>query len=121
MKTYDKYKPSGIDWIGDIPEHWKLKKIKYLVELPDEIISETSFLIAVENIESKTGKIINLDEDKTYQGVINEFQKGDVLFNKLRPSLFSQYFLLSKTLPTSINFRFKPISAQPFQSRLAVK
>jgi len=28
MKRYDKYKPSGIEWIGSIPEHWKVKKIK---------------------------------------------------------------------------------------------
>ena len=27
MKTYDKYKSSGIDWIGDIPEHWEMRKI----------------------------------------------------------------------------------------------
>src|SRR2546423_826660 len=27
MKTYDKYKPSGIDWIGDIPEHWSLATV----------------------------------------------------------------------------------------------
>ena len=31
MKTYDKYKSSGIDWIGDIPEHWELKKLKYWI------------------------------------------------------------------------------------------
>ena len=23
MKQYDTYKPSGIEWLGDIPEHWK--------------------------------------------------------------------------------------------------
>ena len=28
MKTYDKYKPSGIPWIGQIPEHWEVKRIK---------------------------------------------------------------------------------------------
>ena len=28
MKTYDKYKPSGIEWIGDIPEHWEAKSTK---------------------------------------------------------------------------------------------
>ena len=22
MKRYDTYKPSGIDWIGEVPEHW---------------------------------------------------------------------------------------------------
>lgn len=29
MKTYERYKPSGIDWIGDIPDHWHVKKLKY--------------------------------------------------------------------------------------------
>jgi len=26
MKTYPKYKESGIEWIGQIPEHWEVKK-----------------------------------------------------------------------------------------------
>ncbi|MGG1400286.1 restriction endonuclease subunit S [Bacillus salipaludis] len=25
-----KMKPSGIDWLGDIPEHWEVRKMKYL-------------------------------------------------------------------------------------------
>jgi len=29
-KTYLKYKDLGIDWIGEIPEGWRVKKIKYL-------------------------------------------------------------------------------------------
>ena len=29
MKKYDNYKDSGIEWIGEIPEHWILKKIKH--------------------------------------------------------------------------------------------
>jgi len=24
MKRYERYKPSGIEWIGEIPEHWKI-------------------------------------------------------------------------------------------------
>lgn len=30
---YDKYKDSGIAWIGEIPEHWKITKIQYLAQL----------------------------------------------------------------------------------------
>jgi len=30
MKTYEKYKDSGIEWIGEIPEHWECKMIKRL-------------------------------------------------------------------------------------------
>jgi type I restriction enzyme S subunit len=25
-------KPSGIDWLGDIPEHWEVKRLKYAIE-----------------------------------------------------------------------------------------
>ncbi len=28
-QRYDSYKPSGIDWIGEIPEHWQRTRIKY--------------------------------------------------------------------------------------------
>jgi len=30
MKAYPKYKPSNIEWIGEIPENWEVKKLKYL-------------------------------------------------------------------------------------------
>lgn len=33
MKTYEKYKPSGIEWIGDIPEHWDSIRIKMLTRV----------------------------------------------------------------------------------------
>ena len=31
MKPYPKYKDSDIEWIGEIPEHWKLSKFKYCI------------------------------------------------------------------------------------------
>jgi type I restriction enzyme S subunit len=32
FKSYPKYKDSGIDWIGEIPEGWEVHKIKHLTE-----------------------------------------------------------------------------------------
>lgn len=37
MKKYDNYKDSGIEWIGNIPKHWDVKKIKHLVKLQGRI------------------------------------------------------------------------------------
>ncbi|WP_299799190.1 restriction endonuclease subunit S [uncultured Maribacter sp.] len=48
-------KDSGVEWIGEIPEHWEVKKIKYLV---DEV-----------NIRSTTGEEELLSLSK-YKGVI---------------------------------------------------
>jgi type I restriction enzyme S subunit len=30
MKTYTKYRSSGLDWLGEIPDHWIIKRAKYL-------------------------------------------------------------------------------------------
>lgn len=30
LEKYTSYKDSGIEWLGDIPEHWETKKMKYL-------------------------------------------------------------------------------------------
>ncbi|MEY4570247.1 MAG: Type restriction-modification system, specificity subunit [Verrucomicrobiota bacterium] len=30
---YKKYKPSGVEWLGDVPEHWEVKRIRFVAEL----------------------------------------------------------------------------------------
>ena len=47
MKRYPEYKESGVEWIGEIPKHWEVKKLKYVAKIlpsnvdkhiyPDEI------------------------------------------------------------------------------------
>lgn len=27
---YPAYKPSGVEWLGEVPEHWELKRLKHL-------------------------------------------------------------------------------------------
>ena len=31
MKPYASYKPSGVEWLGDVPGHWEISRIKYLI------------------------------------------------------------------------------------------
>ncbi|MGI6370127.1 MAG: restriction endonuclease subunit S [Ignavibacteria bacterium] len=33
MKKYESYKDSGIEWIGEIPSHWEVKKLKRLAKI----------------------------------------------------------------------------------------
>jgi len=35
MKKYDKYKNSGIGWLGEIPEHWGKGKLSFFTEVKD--------------------------------------------------------------------------------------
>jgi hypothetical protein len=32
FKQYPSYKNSGVEWLGDVPEHWNLKRFGYLFD-----------------------------------------------------------------------------------------
>lgn len=90
MKRYETYKDSGIQWWEEIPTHWDLKKAKNMFSLVTENVSDSSLpKIALENIESWTGKYIETDSEFMGEGV--EFKKDDILFGKLRPYLAKVY------------------------------
>ena len=33
MRHYPEYKESGVEWIGEIPKPWKIKRLKYIADL----------------------------------------------------------------------------------------
>ena len=34
---YPKYKASGVEWLGEVPEHWKVVSLRYLVDCLDGV------------------------------------------------------------------------------------
>lgn len=70
-KRYESYKDSGVEWLGEIPEHWEVRRIKYLF---NEI-----------NERSEDGKEDLLSVSQ-YTGVTNKSDKlesGGMLTNAL--------------------------------------
>ena len=53
LKPYKKYKPSGVDWLGDVPEHWDVKRLKtsanYWVSNVDKVPSDEELPIRLCN------------------------------------------------------------------------
>ena len=41
-RTYPNYKDSGVEWLGEIPEHWEARRLKYIASLNDETLGETT-------------------------------------------------------------------------------
>ena len=42
LKKYDNYKDSGVEWLGEIPEHWEVRKLKYLFDIiPSNVDKKT--------------------------------------------------------------------------------
>jgi restriction endonuclease S subunit len=81
-----KMKDSGVEWLGNIPEHWDICKLKHNLRLINQkVVIKEHKVIALENIESWSGKYIQTDSKYTGEDVA--FTTGDVLFGKLRPYL----------------------------------
>lgn len=51
MKKYAEYKPSGIQWIGDIPSHWEVKKMNYTCSQITDFVASGSFADLKNNVE----------------------------------------------------------------------
>ncbi len=41
-QPYPAYKPSGIEWLGDIPAHWEMVPLKHWVRINAEVLSEAT-------------------------------------------------------------------------------
>lgn len=67
-----------------------IKPLKYLVRLVSDLakkLSEGETYLALENIESWTGKIDLTIGDSEFESSVKKFKSTDVLFSKLRPYL----------------------------------
>jgi type I restriction enzyme S subunit len=83
-------KPSGIPWLGDVPEGWELKRLKTFVQNKIEqraFRGEGEIYVALEHIESWSGRLLHRDFESQFDSQVKSFAPGDILFGKLRPYL----------------------------------
>jgi type I restriction enzyme S subunit len=85
-----KMKPSGIEWLGEIPEGWEVRRLKTVVR---NIANTTTkkendeIYIGLENVASWSGRIINVSIEGVFDSQAKKFNENNILFGKLRPYL----------------------------------
>lgn len=89
LLRYSEYKDSGVEWLGEVPAHWKTKRLKHCLTLLTEKVGSCQNKVALENIESWSGQFLPSDTEFEGDGVA--FEKHDILFGKLRPYLAKVY------------------------------
>ena len=87
-----KMKDSGVEWIGQVPEHWKVARVKRLASLRNERrndVSTDTIYIGLEDVEAGSGqyKPTNGSSRQSEDSTVGIFYEGDVLYGKLRPYL----------------------------------
>jgi type I restriction enzyme S subunit len=83
-------KPSGVEWLGDVPEHWEVKRLKWIARNISEQASrcdDDDTYVALEDVESWSGKLLRIGPAHVEGVILRRFERDDVLFGKLRPYL----------------------------------
>lgn len=91
-KPYPAYRDSGVEWIGQVPEHWEVARIKRFSSLRTERCSDVPEgwrYIGLEDVESGTGQYRPTEGNSRQNddSTVGIFRSGDVLYGKLRPYL----------------------------------
>ncbi len=110
--SYPAYKPSGVLWLGDIPAHWEVKRLKFGCRInpsKSEIVHlSPTFVVSflpMENI-GEDGKLL-LTEARTLGQVgqgYTYFRNSDVIVAKITPCFENGKGALSGNLVGGIGF-----------------
>lgn len=110
MNRYETYQDSGIPWLGEMPAHWEIKRLKFSIKnISNKIEAQMSNLryFGLENIQSFTGYLLT-DIELESEGIANEFKENDVLFGKLRPYLAKVHLATQQGLISTEALVFRP-------------
>lgn len=93
-QPYPQYKDSGVEWLGEVPEHWEVKRLKYFTTVNDETLSEKydeDFEINYIDIGSVTTGYIQNSEVILYSDAPSRARRivreGDILVSTVRTYL----------------------------------
>ncbi|WP_128582424.1 restriction endonuclease subunit S [Neisseria flavescens] len=103
-------KDSGVEWIGQVPEHWEVKKLKYLAKLSpskSEITcnhEESCSFIPMEKLKLNTLVLDEIKQIKNVYSAYTYFRDEDLLIAKVTPCFENKNFAIAKNLVNSIGF-----------------
>ncbi|MCF6764200.1 restriction endonuclease subunit S [Thiotrichales bacterium 19S3-7] len=101
-------KNSGVEWLGEVPEHWRITRMKYISLLTPKkpVIQRNLHCSFVPMEKLKTNSIV-LDEtriiDDVYDGY-TYFKDADILMAKVTPCFENKNIAVAKNLVNSIGF-----------------
>lgn len=137
LAPYPKYRPSGIEWLGDVPEHWVLRRSDAVIEATRRQIDREAFtdqevvhysIPAVQ--EEGTGTIQHGSEIESGKQVISD---SVVLVSRLNPrksticraaphqhllTIASVEFVALRPVSTEIGFVFYLMQSELVRQRL---
>ena len=95
FKSYPAYKDSGVEWLGEIPAHWEVKRLKYISTLNNETLPEITdpefgmLYVDISSVDSIYG--ITVKEPLVFASAPSRARRlvrdGDVIISTVRTYL----------------------------------
>ncbi|WP_120945179.1 restriction endonuclease subunit S [Helicobacter labacensis] len=89
-------KPSGVAWLGDIPEGWGVKKIKYVCQVNPKARAKLPDEFTYIDLESvKSGALLKeqrMQKAKAPSRAQRLLKRGDILYQRVRPYQKNNFF-----------------------------
>ena len=116
--AYETYKDSGAAWLGAVPGHWQIEKIRHQANLAGEKVDgsgSAANYVGLEHVQSGTGQfVVSFEGMQTEaESTVNTFKTGDVLFGKLRPYLAKAVVAATDGICSSEFLVLRPVSVDP--------
>jgi len=112
LKPYPAYKPSEVEWLGQVPAHWEVRRLKRIArlnpsksEVPSALRDGQAVFLPMERVGSdgrfdvsEVWPISDLWNGFTY------FRRGDVIVAKITPCFENGKGACLENLPTALGF-----------------
>ena len=109
--TYDSYRDSGVVWLGDVPSHWEVKRLRFTIQL-NPVKSELNLsdetlvsFVPMEAVNFDKNLTLNQEKpiDEVYKGY-TYFCDDDVVLAKITPCFENGKSAIAKNLTNGVAF-----------------
>ncbi len=124
FQPYPKYKDSGVEWLGKVPEHWDVKRLKYSATINDEALPETTdpalelTYVDISSVDAIEGIVAN--EEMIFENAPSRARRiirdGDTIISTVRTYLRAIAPIRSPRLNTIVSTGFavvRPRNVKP--------
>ena len=128
LRTYPDYKPSGVEWLGDVPAHWEVRKLRQILRIetdrnrPDlpllSVVREKG--VVIRDVSNKEENHNFIPDDLTNYKVVRKHQFA---INKMKAwqGSYGVSDFLGIVSPAYFVFDIKTVSASYFHRAIRSK
>ena len=112
LKPYPAYKPSGVAWLGDVPAHWEVRRLKWVASLNPRKLEAKAMLSPDTPVAFLPMECVGTDGDIAEESLpasavwngFTYFRRHDVLVAKITPCFENGKGACLDSLSTEIGF-----------------